>query len=118
MPSSAFSSEFFKKASIPIIETYVYSCQKCNWWAIREIFADCELSDGMGDYLITLKEKQPQTAAPASPNLSIWLAIIGDATYWQNSRGITLKTALHLFGRQETMSKRRSRQHSKHHLVI
>ena len=103
LPPSAPGIEFRQKATIPLLETTLYSCTACGWWAIRELRVECELIDGVSDYLVTLnimrKQMKPLPSSnPADVHNPTWQEVIRDARYWQPCQAVSPQIARLLFG--------------------
>ena len=95
-PTSPAGVFFRSQATIPIIETRLYTCPSCGWWAVRESRADCELSDGVSDFLLLPGVKDEQGGLPLPPpdcRLS-WQSALSDPPAWQVIEPLPKKLAL------------------------
>ena len=91
---------FQESATIPLLETRLYECRACDWWAVRETRIDCELDDGATDYLLVPLERQSDelTFAP-------WEQLVDETSCWAASRPMTLEEAIFIFGESEVSNK-------------
>lgn len=103
LPPSPPGKEFRQKATIPLLETTLYTCSVCGWWAVRELRVECELLDGVADYLVTLNMQRKQIKHLALDDqinacLPAWQEVISEAKYWQPCKAISPQVAHLLFG--------------------
>ena len=101
--SSAGGIAFCNRATIPLVDTYLYCCTNCGWWAIRETRIDCELCDGVGDYLLTTRQWSPddencRMARCKFEEIDAWQSVLQEPSYWQENCLLSQMRQLFLFG--------------------
>ena len=105
-PPSAEGQKFSQRASIPVVETSLYTCPGCGWWALREMRSDCEINDGIGDYLI-LPERWPLSAGAAKRQPSNGSKALESLGAGREAIPISAPAAQHLFGDVQVLMKKR-----------
>lgn len=55
---SAYAKHFASITTMPVVDTMLYQCTHCQWWAIRESGADYEIPGGDWDFLVAGSIKQ------------------------------------------------------------
>jgi hypothetical protein len=99
VPTSAAGVLFRAQASIPIVDTRLYTCPGCGWWAVRESRGDCELNDGLGDFLLVpgLIDAQGGLPEPPGNSSAAWQTALNDLAAWQDVHPLSKTLALLLF---------------------
>jgi hypothetical protein len=110
---SASGQAFRESATIPIVETTIYACEQCGWWAVREVRIDCELCDGTADQIVLARDWLSQgRIGPMTEILDSspvpWERVIHDPVYWEDCQPLSTRVASFLFGKQEIEQKQDS----------
>lgn len=103
LPPSSFSQEFRSTASFPVVETILYFCKGCRWWAIREQHTDCELVDGCADLFLTEDLEIPKASLEIKlsfdENATWILELLKDVSLWEKRLLLNARHAQLLFGK-------------------
>lgn len=94
---SAAGKVFSQRASIPVVETCLHTCPGCGWWAVREMRSDCEINDGIGDYLI-LPERWKVNHTAGEGQHAEWSSALVDIDAYEEAIPISSPAARDLFG--------------------
>ena len=111
--NSASGMAFRASATIPLVETTVYTCKQCGWWAVREVRIDCELCDGIVDQIVTARDWPLTEQIMASPQVinsgvAPWEKVLQNRAVWADCQRLPARVAKYLFGCQEAGRKQKN----------
>ncbi len=103
-------AEFNNKASMPHVQTKLYVCPVCRWWAVSELVQDFECNQS-GEAFFTCGIKTDTNDSEENIRRKIqemyndtshpWSPVFREQQYWAKAKKMTREEAIWLFGEDQ-----------------